>query len=147
MPAQHVVYASALADVKAPCVMVQFHGFANREQFQHIMSSGLAHHQAHRQPGKPRGWVGATRQMGAMPKEVQQWLVEDWNLRAYAAGIRETSVVVCENVLGQMATQQHTQHTAEQQERYELEPAYYDSLETAKAGAARRCVAVWAATK
>ena len=46
-----------------------------------------------------------------------------------------------------MATQQYAQHTVEQQEKYELEPAYYDSLETAKAGATRRCVAVWAAAK
>jgi hypothetical protein len=30
-------YGSVLADAHVPCVIVQFHGFANRTEFQHIM--------------------------------------------------------------------------------------------------------------
>lgn len=135
-------YGSVLADANVPCVVVQFHGFANRDQFKHIMNSGLAHYEAHSRPTQPWGWVGDTRQMGAIPKEVQQWVTDDWNLRAYAAGIREISIVVSANVFGQLATQQYAQQTVQQQEKYELEPAYYNSLETAKEGAARRVATI-----
>ena len=135
-------YGSVLADESVPCVIVQFHGFANRDQFKHIMDSGLAHYLAHSTPGQPWGWVGDTRQMGAIPKEVQQWLTDDWNLRAYAAGIREISIVVSENVFGQLATQQYAHKTEVTTDKYELEPAYYDTLDSAKLGAAARCAAI-----
>ncbi|MGI4871678.1 MAG: hypothetical protein ACRYFX_10920 [Janthinobacterium lividum] len=131
-------YGSVLADEQVPCVIVQFHGFANSEQFKHIMDTGLAYYQAHSQPARPWGWVGDTRTMSAIPKDVQTWLTTDWNLRAYAAGIREISIVVSQNVMGQMATQHYATKTAAEQVTYEIEPAYYDSLETAKQGAARR---------
>lgn len=132
-------YGSVVVDAGVPCVIVQFHGFANRDQFKHIMDSGLAYHEAHSQLAQPWGWVGDTRQMGAIPKEVQQWLTDNWNLRAYASGIREISIIVSENIFGQLATQQYAQKTVTQQEKYVIEPAYYNSMDSAKAGAAKRC--------
>ena len=134
-------YGSVLADEQVPCVIVQFHSFANRTQFKHIMNTGLAHYVAHATAARPWGWVGDTRMMGAIPKEVQQWLAEDWNIRAYAAGIREISIVVSENIFVQLATQQYAQQTT-RQETYELEPIYYPSLAKAKQGAAARCQAL-----
>jgi hypothetical protein len=133
-------YGSVLVDEKVPCVIVQFHTFANREQFKQIMDTGLAYHQAHARPEQPWGWVGDTRNMGAIPKEVQHWLTHDWNRRAYAAGIREISIVVSQNVMGQIATQQYATTTVaqQQQQEYEIAPVYYDSLRSAKKGAAQR---------
>lgn len=131
-------YGAVFADDAVPCVVVQFHDFANREQFKNIMSTGLACYLAHSQPGAPWGWVGDTRRMGAIPKEVQQWLTDEWNKQAFAAGIREISIVVSENVFGQLATQQYVQQTTAVQDAYELIPRYYKSLEEAKQGAAQR---------
>jgi hypothetical protein len=85
--------------------------------------------------------VGDVRQMGAIPQAVQDWLTTDWNPRAFAAGIREISIVLAENVLGQMATQQYARKTVARQDQYEIEPAYYSSLAHAKQGAAARCSA------
>ena len=135
-------YGSVLADEKVPCVIVQFHSFANQQQFKHIMTTGLAYYQAHSPAARPWGWVGDTRHMSAIPKEVQQWLTDVWNVQAYAAGIREISIVVSANIMGQLATQQYVQHTAGEPERYEIEPVYYSSLEEAKQGAAKRCAAL-----
>lgn len=135
-------YGSVVVDASVPCVIVQFHCFANRDQFKHIMDSGLAYHQAHSRPAQPWGWVGDTRQMGAIPREVQQWLTDDWNLRAYASGIREISIVVSENIFGQLATQQYAQKTATEQAKYAIEPVYYASMSAAKAGAGQRCAAL-----
>ena len=73
--------------------------------------------------------------MGAIPQAVQDWLTADWNLRAFAAGIREVSIVLSKNVLGQMATQQYVQNTAARQDQYEINSVYYPSLPAAKAGA------------
>ena len=135
-------YGSVLVDEAVPCVIVQFHSFANSAQFKHIMTSGLAYFQAHATPTAPWGWVGDTRNMGAIPKQVQQWLTDEWNVQAYAAGIREISIVVSANIMGQLATQQYAQHTQGEVEKYEMEPVYYDSLEGAKQGAAERCAAL-----
>ena len=135
-------YGSVLADAKVPCVIVQFHGFANRTEFKHIMETGLAYYLAHHRSEQPWGWVGDVRHMGAIPQAVQDWLASDWNLRAFAAGIREVSIVLAENVLGQMATQQYVQHTKAQRDQYELESAYYSSLAAAKKGDAARCAAL-----
>jgi hypothetical protein len=132
-------YGSVLADARVPCVIVQFHGFANAAEFKNIMETGLAYHIAHSSLTQPWGWVGDVRHMGAIPQAVQDWLTTDWNVRAFAAGIREISIVVAENVLGQMATQQYVQKTTAHQEQYEIEPAYYSSLAQAKQGAAVRC--------
>jgi hypothetical protein len=134
-------YGSVLASATVPCVIVQFHGFANSAEFQHIMETGLAYYRAHSRPEHPWGWVGDVRHMGAIPRAVQQWLTTDWNLRAFEAGIREVSIVLSENVLGQMATQQYVQKTVAHQDQYEIEPAYYPSLAQAKQGAAARCSA------
>jgi hypothetical protein len=131
-------YGSVLANEQVPCVIVQFHGFANSEQFKYVMDTGLAYLQAHSKPAQPWGWVGDTRSMGAIPRQVQEWLASSWNVRAYAAGIREVSIAVSQNVLGQMATQQYATKTVAEQ-RYEIEPAYYESLAAAKQGAAKRC--------
>lgn len=46
-------YGSVLADAAVPCIVVQFHGFANRSQFKHIMETGLAYYQAHTSAARP----------------------------------------------------------------------------------------------
>jgi hypothetical protein len=135
-------YGSVFADARVPCVVVQFHGFANAAEFKNIMDTGLAYYLAHSSSTQPWGWVGDVRHMGAIPQAVQDWLTADWNLRAFAAGIREISIVVAENVIGQMATQQYAQKTVAHQDQYEIEPAYYPSLAHAKQGAAAWCVAL-----
>lgn len=130
-------YGSVLADAQVPCVIVQFHGFANRTEFMNIMETGLAYYEAHATPEHPWGWIGDVRHMGAIPQAVQEWLTTSWNIRAFKAGVREVSIVVAENVLGQMATQQYVQNTTARQDQYEIATATYPSLAAAKRGAQR----------
>ncbi|MBJ6107723.1 hypothetical protein JAO73_01785 [Hymenobacter sp. BT523] len=128
-------YGSVLVDALVPCVIVQFHGFANRAEFINIMETGLAYYEAHATAEHPWGWIGDVRRMGAIPKPVQDWLTTDWNIRAFKAGVREVSIVVAENVLGQLATQQYVQNTTARKDQYEIATATYPSLEAAKQGA------------
>ncbi|WP_072144897.1 hypothetical protein [Hymenobacter sp. AT01-02] len=65
-------YGSVLVDSRVPCVIVQFHGFANKTQFKHVMDAGLAYYSQQSTPQKPWGWIGDVRQMSAIPQEVQQ---------------------------------------------------------------------------
>ena len=95
----------------------------------------ISYYVEHHRPAQPWGWIGDVRHMGAIPQAVQDWLTADWNLRAFAAGIREVSIVLSKNVLGQMATQQYVQNTAARQDQYEINSVYYPSLPAAKAGA------------
>ncbi|HEX8426815.1 hypothetical protein [Hymenobacter sp.] len=128
-------YGSVLVDSQVPCVIVQFHSFANRTEFKNIMETGLAYYAAHSQSLRPWGWIGDVRNMGAIPQAVQDWLTTDWNVRAFTAGVREVSIVVAENVLGQLATQMYVKNTQARQDQYAIRSAYYSSLEEAKQGA------------
>ena len=127
-----------LADATTPGVRVQFHDLPTRTHCKQVMDTGLAYYPAHRPAARPWGWVGKVRDMGAIPKEVQRWLLAEWNPRAYAAGIREISIVVSNNVFGQLATQQYVQNTACLVDPYdlELELASDDSLPAAQGGPA-----------
>jgi hypothetical protein len=131
-------YVTVLADESVPCIIVELHAFANRDQFKSFMQVGLAYYQAHSQAVRPWGWIADTRQMSAIPKDVQHWLAEDWNVQAYAAGLREMSIVTPANILGQLATQQYAQLALAQPEKYVLKSVYYPSLEQAKQSVAKQ---------
>lgn len=132
-------YALVWVDQEVPCIIVQIHAFANRDQFKHLMTVGLDHYKAHSQPTQRWGWIADTRNMSAIPKEVQQWLADDWNAQAYQAGLREISIVASTNILGQLATQQYAKQTVAQPEKYVLEPIYYNSLEDARQAVRKQC--------
>jgi hypothetical protein len=139
-------YASVRADKAVPCIIVQLHAFANRDQFKQLMNAGLAYYKTHSQPTRRWGWIADTRHMSAIPQEVQQWLADEWNAQAYQAGLREMSIVTATNILGRLATQQYAEKAMGQPARYVLEPVYYESLEAAKRSVAQRCAALSAAT-
>jgi hypothetical protein len=100
-------YVVVTADDQVPCIVVQLRAFANREEFKQFMLTGLDYFQAHARPARPWGWVADTRLMSAIPAEVQRWLAEEWNVKAYEAGLREMSIVTSQNVQGQLATKQY----------------------------------------
>ena len=121
MPEERILtepYATVLADPAVPCVIVQFLGFANSAEFRRVMETALAYFAAHTHPDRPWGWVGDVRQMSAIPQDVQDWLTTHWNQRAFAAGIREVSIVVAGSVLGNLATQQYVTNTQAHQDQY-----------------------------
>ena len=126
-------YGTALADPSVPCVITQWHGFANKTEFIALQGAALAYFEQHSTPGRPWGWVGDVRQMGAIPEEAQRWLQDDFNPRALAAGLRVVSVVLAESIFGRIATQRYEQQTATSAAA--LGVTYYASLAEAKAGA------------
>ncbi|RZK55019.1 MAG: hypothetical protein EOO59_10915 [Hymenobacter sp.] len=128
-------YGQVLVDTSVPCVITQWHSFANATDFIALQNFALKHFEAHSTPAAPWGWVGDVRHMGAIPAKAQAWLIAEFNHRATAAGLREVSVVVAENIFGQLATQRYAQETTQARNRYVLHTEYYDSLESAKAGA------------
>lgn len=128
-------YGAVLVDASVPCVITQWHAFANATDFIALQQFALEYFEAHSTPAKPWGWVGDVRQMGAIPAKAQAWLIAEFNPRATAAGLREVSVVVAETVFGQIAAQRYAQGTAEARARYVLQTNFYDSLASAKAGA------------
>lgn len=125
-------YGVALVDETVPCVITQWHGFANKTEFIALQGAALQYFEQHSTPAKPWGWVGDVRQMGAIPEEAQRWLQNEFNLRAIAAGLRVVSVVVSETIFGKIATQRYAQQT--QTQAATLGVTYYASLEEAKAG-------------
>ncbi len=135
-------YALVRADATVPCIIVQLRAFANRDQFKEMMNVGLAHYKAQTRPAQRWGWIADTRQMSAIPQEVQQWLAQDWNVQAYQAGLREVSIVTSTNILGRLATQQYAEKAVATPEQYVLTPVYYESLAEAKQQVAQRCAAL-----
>ncbi len=128
-------YGRVLVDANVPCVMTQWLSFANGPDFIRMQEAALLYYEAHATPARPWGFVGDVRHMGAIPAKAQAWLISEFNPRATAAGLREVSVVVSDNVFGQLATQRYAHETAAARDRYELHPVYYQTVEEAKAGA------------
>jgi hypothetical protein len=128
-------YGRVLVDAKVPCVITQWLSFANGPDFIALQEAALLYYEAHAAPGRPWGFVGDVRHMGAIPAKAQAWLIAEFNPRATAAGLREVSVVVADNVFGQLATQHYAKETAAARDRYELHTVYYTSVEEAKVGA------------
>ncbi|RYU83803.1 hypothetical protein [Hymenobacter persicinus] len=124
-------YGSMLLAPDVPCLIVQWHGFANQAQFQSLMDRGLALYVEEARRTQPLGWLADTRHVGATTPALQEWLAHDWNPRAYAAGIRHCSFVAPESVFGQISVQQYTAHTTEAA-TYRIEPAYHRTLAAAK---------------
>lgn len=126
-------YGTALADDTVPCVITQWHSFANKTEFIALQGAALTYFEQHSTPERPWGWIGDVRHMGAIPEEAQRWLQDDFNPRALAAGLRVVSVVVADNIFGKIATQHYAQQTTRQAAA--LGVTYYASLGDAKAGA------------
>jgi len=135
-------YALVWADAAVPCIIVQLRAFANRDQFKELMTAGLAYYKAHSRPTQRWGWIADTRHMSAIPKEVQQWLADDWNVQAYQAGLREMSIIAAINILGRLATQHYAEQAVARPEQYVLEPVYYPSLDEARQQVRLRCAAL-----
>ena len=124
-------YGSMLLAPDVPCLIVQWHGFANSQQFQSLMDRGLDLYIDEARRTQPLGWLADTRLVGAVTPAVQEWLAQDWNPRAYAAGIRHCSFVSPETVFGQVSVQQYTVRT-EVADAYFIEPAHHRTLAEAK---------------
>jgi hypothetical protein len=124
-------YGSMLLAPEVPCLIVQWHGFANRQQFQSLMDRGLDLYIEEVTRTQPLGWLADTRLISAITPTDQAWLDDSWNPRAYAAGIRHVSFVQAENVFGQMAVQSYTANT-EAAAAYIIEPSHHRTLPEAK---------------
>lgn len=133
-------YGRVFLDETVPCVVIQWLGFANRTEFLALQNTALRYLEDHSTPSRPWGLVADVRHMGAIPTEVQVWLVEEFNPRAVAAGVREVSVVPAENVFGQLATQRYQRNSAETDLAAALPSVLYATPEAAAEGA-RQAVA------
>ena len=125
-------YGVALADADVPCVITQWHAFANKTEFIALQGAALDYFEQHATPAAPWGWVGDVRRMGAIPAEAQRWLQDEFNPRAHAAGLRLVAVVLAETIFGQIATQRYAQQTQESPDG-DIAVQYYPTLEEAKA--------------
>jgi hypothetical protein len=128
-------YGTVLVDASVPCVITQWHAFANATEFIALQGFALDYFEAHATPAQPWGWVGDVRHMSAIPDRAQHWLLHEFNPRAIAAGLREVSVVLASSIFGQLATQRYAQDTRQAQGSEALHTRFFDSLEAAKEGA------------
>lgn len=124
-------YGSLLFAPDVPCVIVQWHAFANSQQFRHLMDESLAAFTEQAQQHWPLGWLMDARQMSAIVPADQIWLETDWNVRAYATGLRQIGLVSAENIFGRIATQVYIANTVAQA-HYTLDPVARPTLEATK---------------
>jgi hypothetical protein len=124
-------YGVALADEEIPCVITQWHAFANKTDFIALQGAALAYFEQHSTPDAPWGWVGDVRRMGAIPEEAQRWLQEEFNPRARAAGLNLIAVVLAETIFGKIATQRYAQQTQESPHD-DIAVQYFASVQEAK---------------
>jgi hypothetical protein len=125
-------YGSMLFAPEVPCLVVQWHGFANSAEFRSLMDRGLELYRAEARRTKPLGWLADTRLVGAVRSDVQQWMKDDWNVRAATAGIRHVSFVVPETVFGQISVGTYADNVAKV-DAYAIDPSQHHTLAAAKA--------------
>jgi hypothetical protein len=124
-------YGAMLWAPDVPCLIIQWHGFANSAQFRSLMDRGLALYIEKAVATQPLGWLADTRRVSAVRPDDQLWMAHDWNPRAYAAGIRHISFVVPETVFGQISVNTYSS-AAGAAAAYTLETAQHQTLEAAK---------------
>ena len=125
-------YGSMLFAPEVPCLIVQWHGFANSTEFRSLMDRGLDLYRAKARQLKPLGWLADTRLVSAVRAETQQWMKDDWNLRAAKAGIHHVSFVVPETVFGQISVGTYSENVAKA-DAYAIDPRQHRTLAMAKA--------------
>ncbi|GAB3655478.1 hypothetical protein GCM10027594_28630 [Hymenobacter agri] len=128
-------YGRVYLDESVPCVVIQWLGFANRTEFLALQNTALRYLEDYSTPARPWGLVADVRRMEAIPTEVQAWLVNEFNPRAVAAGLREVSVVPAEGIFGQLATQRYQRNSTEADPHNTLPTVLYPTLEAAAEGA------------
>ena len=116
---------------EVPCIIIQWKGFANQQQFQSIMDRGLELYRAHARHHQPLGWLADCRNLSAINNTVQEWLNRDWNCRAAALGIQHVSFVVSESVFGKITVQNYSQKT-ERTNLYTIQTAHHATSEQAR---------------
>jgi len=116
---------------EVPCLIVAWYSFANSEQFRSLMNRGLELYIDEARRTRPLGWLADTRHVSAIRAADQEWLANDWNPRAYAAGIEHVSFVVPETVFGQMAVNNYTGN-AVASAAYSISPDQHRTLAEAK---------------
>ncbi|MGI4883791.1 MAG: hypothetical protein ACRYFR_02400 [Janthinobacterium lividum] len=125
-------YGSVLFAPEVPCLVMQWHSFANSTEFRSLMNRGLALYEAKARQFEALGWLSDARRVGALRSDVQQWLKEDWNPRAANAGIRHISFVVPETVFGQISVGTYAAN-ATASRAYAIGPTQHHTLAAAKA--------------
>ncbi|GAA4363760.1 hypothetical protein GCM10023185_32750 [Hymenobacter saemangeumensis] len=124
-------YGAILLANDVPCIVVQWHGFANSQQLRSLKDRGLALYTEQTGRTQPLGWICDTRHFSAVKPDDQQWLATDWNLRAFRAGVRHLCFVRPESVFGQMSVDTYIANT-NANSAYSIVPAQHNSIAAAK---------------
>lgn len=124
-------YGSLLRDAEVPCIIISWHGFANSAQFRFLMDRGLELYAAEATRTQPLGWLADTRGLSAVKLTDQDWLHNDWNSRAAAAGIHHVGFVVPESVFGQITVQNYSSNAASAT-HYTIVPQLHRTVQEAK---------------
>jgi len=125
-------YGAVLFAPEVPCVIIQWYGFANRQQFRSLMDRALAAYQAElTQHPVPLGWIADSRQLSALTPDDQMWCDTDWNPRAYAAGVRFIGIVIPESIFGKIAVQQYVTNVV-QNDGYSFETRILSTVSETK---------------
>ena len=125
-------YGAVLHAPEVPCIIIQWHSFANKQQFRSLMDRALAAYQAERaQHLVPLGWIADSRQLSALTPDDQAWCDTDWNPRAYALGVRYIGIVIPESIFGKIAVQQYVTNILHN-DGYTFETRTFSSVQETK---------------
>jgi hypothetical protein len=124
-------YGAILLAPDVPGIVIQWHSFANSAQLRSLKDRGLDFYITEAERTQPLGWICDTRHFSAVRPDDQQWLANDWNPRAFDAGIRHIAFVTPENVFGQMTVDTYIANTSNNA-GYDIVPTQHKTLAAAK---------------
>lgn len=121
---------SVYFDAETPCIHLSVEGFVRSEAFRKMADEGLKHWISYAKTHGNMLWLADSRQLGALSKEDMDWLENNWNPRAAAAGLDTIAFIIPESAFGAMTVKSYS--TAIEGSSNEIFTQMFKSVEDAK---------------
>lgn len=119
MPHYETEYLTASYDEDLDAVVMDWHDFANGEEFREGLDAGLELVNEKR----ASNWLADLREMGTVTDDDQEWSNTDWFPRAMESSLTSMAIVQPESVLAEMSVENIMQET----EEADLTTHYFDN--------------------
>jgi hypothetical protein len=122
-------YGTIEYDPSVPSITASFTGFMSTEQFKAFLEKGLKFLIEKKKNHKHLLWLADTSKHAVQPDKDVQWVADEWNPRALAAGIRHVAFVLPEKAFAVRSVQNYKEKSKEQTE---MTVQFFGKLEDAK---------------
>lgn len=90
-------------DPSTSVIIARFTGYMKSDVFKNFLNQGLDFITEKKENSRPILWLADTSAHKIQPESDTAWVAEDWNPRAFDAGLRHVAFILPESVFGKMS--------------------------------------------